>query len=93
MGSANGGVVDGPTIRVMGRRVRPLERISKVGELIGLNRSAAYRQSHTWPLVGPETSRYVVVERLLSDLGISYEFEQEQGATDSRETRSETPHA
>jgi hypothetical protein len=59
----------------MGRRLKALERISVVGELLGLNRSAAYRASRAWPLMGPDTSRYVVTERLLRELGIPYVVE------------------
>ncbi len=64
-----------PTLSVMGRRLKALERIAVVGELLGLNRSAAYRASRAWPLMGPDTSRYVVTERLLRELGIPYVVE------------------
>ena len=57
-----------PTLMAMGRHVRALERVAVVGELLGLNRLAAYRASNAWPLVGPRTSRYVVTERLLREL-------------------------
>lgn len=64
-----------PMLRVMGRHVKALERISVIGELLGLSRSAAYRASGSWPLAGTETSRYVVTERLLRELGIAYSID------------------
>jgi len=69
--------MNAPRLTVMGRRVKALERIPVIGSLLGLNRSAAYRASLSWPLVGPDTSRYVVTERLLRDLGIPYGIESE----------------
>lgn len=69
-----------PALVVLGRRLRALERIAPTGEVIGLNRSAAYRASRDWPLVGPQTSRYVVVERLMIELGIPYTVEEDPRA-------------
>jgi hypothetical protein len=70
--------VQPPTIRALGRRLHALERIEIVGQLLGIpSRSGAYRHSKSddWPMVGPEASRYVIVPRLLTTLGIDYEVE------------------
>lgn len=69
-----------PSLVVMGRRVRPLERIAIAAELFGLSRSTAYRMAATpedpWPLVGPESSRWVLMIPLLERYGLPYEIEQ-----------------
>lgn len=64
-----------PAVIVMGRRLKALEHIPTIGEALGLKRSAAYRASREWPLVGPECGRYVVTERLLLELGIPYDVD------------------
>lgn len=66
------------SLNVLGRRVRPLERIAAAGEVLGLaSRSTAYRlaDSDDWPLVGPESSRWVLMIPLLERYGIPYEIE------------------
>lgn len=70
-----------PSILVLGRRLRPLERIAAVGAALGLSRSAAYRAAGGWPLTGPPTSRRVVVPRLMAELGIPYLVEGAEDAT------------
>jgi hypothetical protein len=70
--------VSGPTIAVLGVRLRPLERIEATGAALGLSRSASYRESEHWPLTGRPTSKRVVVPRLLDDLGIPYVVENEE---------------
>lgn len=60
----------------LGCSLRPLERISVAGRLIGVgSRSTAYRlaESDRWPLVGPESSRWVLMLPLLEKYGIPYE--------------------
>jgi hypothetical protein len=60
-------------LRVFGQRVRPLEPVSRVGDLLGLSRSAAYRSAAEWPCVGRPGARRVVLPALLGSLGIPYE--------------------
>jgi len=65
----------GLRIVALGHVLRPLERISVMGQLMGLgSRSTAYRMSvgDEWPLVGPETSQWVLVIPLLQRYGIPY---------------------
>lgn len=65
----------GLRVVALGHVLRPLERISVVGQLMGLgSRSTAYRMSvgDEWPLVGPETSQWVLVIPLLERYGIPY---------------------
>lgn len=65
------------SVIALGRRLRPLERISTVGRLLCLSRSSAYRlaASDKWPLVGPENSRWVLMIPLLERYGIPHELE------------------
>jgi len=75
---AEGIVLGASVLRVFGRIVRPLERIPAAGAVLGLpSRSTAYRlaESDGWPLVGPETSRWVLMVPLLERYGIPYEIE------------------
>ena len=69
--------MSGPSILVLGRRVRPLERIAVLGEVLGLkSRATAFRlaERDAWPMVGTSShSRYVIVPALLARLGIPYE--------------------
>jgi len=65
-------------LRVLGRSIRPLERIPSAGEAVGiLSRSTAYRlaERDEWPLVGPESSRWVLMIPLLERYGIPYTIE------------------
>ena len=61
-----------PTLLVCGHRLHILERIATVGAALGLERSSSYRcaEACAWPLVGPPTSRYVVVPSLMDSMGI-----------------------
>lgn len=71
----------GTRLVVLGRRVRPLERIASAGEIIGLDaRSTAYRlaESDGWPLAGPESSRWVLMIPLLERYGIPYTVEPDE---------------
>jgi len=65
-----------PTLEVLGRRVRPLEPVPVVGELLGLNRGQAFRAADSWPCTGSKGSRRVIVPRLLDELGIPYTVEE-----------------
>lgn len=60
------------TLRVLGQDVRPLERVSTVGELLGMPKSTAYRLSEAsaWPMTGPKGNRWVLVIPLCRSLGI-----------------------
>jgi len=63
-------------LKVLGRYIRPLERIPVAGAAIGIgNRSTAYRlaEADDWPLVGPVSSRWVLMIPLLDRYGIPYE--------------------
>ena len=64
-----------PAIVVLGERLKLLERIARVGEVLGLPRATAYRQSAGWPLTGEGSNRYVVVTALCDELGIPYTVE------------------
>lgn len=67
---------------VAGRRVRFLERIPVAGDVLGIpSRATAYRMAEAdeWPLVGPETSRFVSMPALLEKYGIPYELEADGG--------------
>jgi hypothetical protein len=68
-----------PRIVVFGARLKPLEAIATVGQLLGLTRATAYRQSAGWPLVGEGQRRYVVVSRLCDELGLPYVVETGEG--------------
>jgi hypothetical protein len=64
-----------PTIWALGRRLRPIERVEAAGGLLGLTRSTSYRQAVSWPLVGPESSRWVLMIPFLEQHGIPYTIE------------------
>ena len=63
------------TIVVMGARVRPLETVALVGDLLGLSRGQAFRRAGEWPTIGPAGARRVIVPALLEELGIPFELE------------------
>jgi hypothetical protein len=65
-----------PTLLVLGQRVRPLEPVPVVGELLGLKRGQSFRAAESWPLTGSTGARRVIVPRLLDELGIPYEVEE-----------------
>ena len=69
-----------PRIRALGRSLRALERISTIGELLGLNRSGSYRMAHreAWPMVGPATSGWVLTIPLLERYQIPYTIESDE---------------
>lgn len=69
-----------PMIVFLGCRLPALARIPAVGEPLGLSRSGSYRASNGWPLTGPQTSRRVIVPRLLDELGIRYTVEGSEDA-------------
>ena len=74
--------MSGPTLLVLGRRFRPLERISTAGEAIGVScRATAYRLclADAWQTVGPATSRWVLMIPLLTRYGIPFEIEPADG--------------
>lgn len=67
---------------IAGRRVRFLERIPVAGDVLGIpSRATAYRMAEAdeWPLVGPETSRFVSMPVLLEKYGIPYTLEADDG--------------
>lgn len=67
-----------PSITILGVRVKALERIPRAGVIVGgLSRSSAYRlaEADDWPLVGPESSRWVLMIPLLERYGIPYTIE------------------
>jgi hypothetical protein len=71
------------TLRVLGKLVRPLERITVAGEILGLtSRSTAYRlaESDAWPMCGPPNSRFVLMIPLLQRYGLPFEVVSESGA-------------
>jgi hypothetical protein len=77
-----------PRLTVLGRRVRLLERIPVVGDVLGLgSRSTAYRlaEADNWPLVGPESSRWVLMIPLLERYSIPYEVESDGAASEGAE--------
>lgn len=63
-----------PRIRVLGRSLRALERIATIGELLGLNRSSAYRMARRemWPTIGPAASGWVLTLQILERYGLEY---------------------
>jgi hypothetical protein len=63
-------------LKVLGTHCRPLERIPTAGSLVGVTRSTAYRLSAGWPLVGPDSSRWVLMVPFFQQHGIPYEVEQ-----------------
>lgn len=69
-----------PRIRALGRRLKALERISTIGELLGLNRSGSYRMAHRegWRMVGPATSGWVLTIPLLDRYQIPYTIESDE---------------
>lgn len=79
-------------LSVLGRAVRPLERIAAAGQIVGLtSRATSYRMaaSDSWPLVGPESSRWVLMIPLLERYGIPYTV----GFADSATAASEGTEA
>lgn len=64
-----------PEIVVLGQRVRPLEPVPRVGELLGLSRGQSFRLASSWPTVGPAGARRVVLPTLLQELGIPFQIE------------------
>jgi len=61
------------TIVLLGQRVRPLESIARVGSVLGLTRSTAFKIAEDrWPLDGDKGSRKVIVPALAKQLGIPY---------------------
>jgi hypothetical protein len=76
--------VTAPTLIALGRRLRPLERVETAGSLLGLSRSTSYRLARSWPLVGPESSRWVLVVPWLLQHGIPYEVAQESSSDPHR---------
>ena len=69
-----------PRIRALGRSLRALERISTIGELLGLNRSGSYRMARreAWPMVGSATSGWVLTMQVLDRYGIEYRLESDE---------------
>lgn len=65
--------MSGPTIQALGRRLHALEPVPVVGQLLGLERGAAFRQAAEWPSTGPKGSRRIIVPALLDQLGIGYD--------------------
>jgi hypothetical protein len=63
------------TILALGCHMKPLERIACAGDLLGLTRSTSYRQSPAWPLVGTESSTFVLMIPFLELHGIPYTIE------------------
>lgn len=62
------------TILFLGRRVRPLEPVPVIGEILGYGRTAAFRHAEAWPMVGSMGSRRVIVTKLADQLGLPYEI-------------------
>lgn len=62
------------TILLLGERVRPMETIARVGEVLGYKRTTAFKVSKHWPLHGDSGERRVIVPKLAEELGIPYEF-------------------
>jgi hypothetical protein len=67
--------VTSPSIIAMGVRLRPLESVPVVGELLGLRRGAAFRAAAAWPTTGEPRSRKVIVSTLMAQLGIPVQWE------------------
>lgn len=72
-----------PALHVMGQKVRLLERIGVAAKVFGLSRTTAYRlaERDEWPLVGPSSSRFVLMIPLLDRYGVPYEIVQEASST------------
>jgi len=64
-----------PTIIVMGRRLRPLEPVTVIGDLFDMGRGAAFRAAATWPCTGTPGARRVIVPALLTRLEIPFSVE------------------
>ncbi|MDP2181394.1 MAG: hypothetical protein Q8K99_02345 [Actinomycetota bacterium] len=67
--------MNAPTIIVLGRRLRPLEPVSTIAELLSMGRGAAFRACRDWPTTGTPGARKVVVPALLTRLEIPFEVE------------------
>jgi hypothetical protein len=67
---------------VLGRSLRALERIATIGELLGLNRSSAYRMARRekWSTVGPASSGWVLTLQVLDRYGLDYCLESDDRA-------------
>ncbi|HEY5467564.1 MAG TPA: hypothetical protein VIK85_00480 [Coriobacteriia bacterium] len=66
--------MNAPTIIVLGRRLRPLEPVTVIGDLLSLGRGAAFRAASEWPTTGTAGARRVIVPALLTRLGIAYDI-------------------
>ncbi len=80
-----------PSVTILGVRAKALERIPRAGAVVGgLSRSSAYRlaEADDWPLVGPESSRWVLMIPLLERYGIPYTIE-DSGSTDANAAASD----
>jgi len=74
--------VNGPTLLVLGRRVRPIERIPVAAALLGVcSRATAYRlcKAESWETVGSASSRWCLMIPLLTRYGIPFEVEPADG--------------
>jgi len=63
-------------LRILGQPARPLERIARAGELVGLeSKSTAYRmaEADSWPTTGRAGNQWVLMIPLCERLGIPVE--------------------
>ena len=70
--------MNAPTIIVLGRRLRPLEPVTVIADLLSLGRGAAFRAASEWPTTGTAGARRVVVPALLGRMGIPFEIEADE---------------
>ena len=72
---------------VCGKRIRPLERVARVGSALGMTRATSYRAAarDAWPMIGDKPNQYCVVPVLLSRMQIPYEYETDVADDEGRQ--------
>ncbi|NTW29625.1 MAG: hypothetical protein HGA39_09745 [Coriobacteriia bacterium] len=65
------------TILILGQRLKPLDTITRVGQMLGLPQATAYRRAKLWPIddANGTGDRMVIVPALAQQLGIPYSVE------------------
>jgi hypothetical protein len=74
--------MSGPVLLVYGHRLRPLDTVARIGVVLGLERSTAFRAADRddWPRAGEGSHRLIVASALMDRLGIPYSIEAEAAA-------------
>ena len=66
---------------MLGQRIRPMETVTRVGQVLGLKKTTAFKRASSWPCDGGVGERLVIVPALARQLGIPYEVEVDEVAS------------